>query len=90
MTRGLILGRVGIQARLAAFFGYALPRLPRAGSFAQFEFSKCDIASCLATSPETLCRSLRQLHEIEVIAMPRKDRLQLLDGARMEAMAEGD
>ncbi len=88
MMRGLVLGRVGIRARMAAFLGYVLPRIPRAGSFAQFGFPQCDVASYLATSAETVCRSLRQLREMKVIAMPRKDRLQLLDGARLRAMAE--
>ena len=85
ITRGLILGRVGVQARLGAFLSYIARRL--AGSEGDYDFPipHGDIASYLATSPETICRTLRRLRE----DMPRKNRLKILDERRLTAIAEG-
>jgi len=44
----------------------------------------------LASAPESVCRGFRQLRELGIIAMPRRDRLQLLDRSRLEAIASGN
>ncbi len=89
IARGLILGRGGVQARLAAFLAYLSQRLPNANGVLEFTIPQGDIASYLATSPESVCRALRRLRDDGVIAMPRKDRLQILDEHRLNSFADG-
>lgn len=88
ITRGLILGRVGVQARIAAFLRYLASRLPRTCGMLEFTIPQGDVASYLATSPETVCRTLRRMRDERIIAMPRKDRLQILDDHRLDFLAE--
>lgn len=89
MTRGLIIGRVGYLARVAAFVNYVAKHLPMTDETLEFPIPRGDIASYLATSPETICRTLRQLREMQIIAMPRLDRLQVKDPSRLAQIAGG-
>lgn len=89
MQRGLIMGRVGALARMAAFLVDVIPHLSGTDDVLDFAISQTDIASYLATSPETVCRSLRQLREMRIIAMPRKDRMILQDRELLMLVAEG-
>lgn len=90
IARGLILGRGGVQARVAAFLAYLSDRLPVSNGMLEFIIPQGDVASYLATSPETICRTLRRLREDRIIAMPRKDRLQILDRHRLDQIADGE
>jgi len=90
MDRGLILGRGGIMARLAAFLGYVVRRLPIQNEVYDFSLPQGDIASYLATSPETVCRLMRQLRERKIIAMARKDKLEILDAQWLDRLAAGE
>lgn len=90
ITRGLILGRVGVQARVAAFLAYIARRLPIADGELDFSIPQGDVASYLATSPETVCRILRKLRERRIIAMTRKDRLAILDEYSLDLISEGE
>ncbi|MGE3692869.1 MAG: helix-turn-helix domain-containing protein, partial [Novosphingobium sp.] len=54
-----------------------------------FPFPQVDIAAYLATAPESVCRGFRQLREMGVIAMPRRDRLIVRQRGRLEAIASG-
>ncbi|WP_185960265.1 Crp/Fnr family transcriptional regulator [Erythrobacter insulae] len=89
MMRGLILGRVGALARVSAFLDYVMPRLPRDGQIIEFSLPQADIASYLALSPETVCRTLKQLREHRVIAMPRKNRLIMQRADQLAMIAQG-
>ncbi|NVE95999.1 Crp/Fnr family transcriptional regulator [Altererythrobacter lutimaris] len=90
ISRGLILGRVGVQARLAAFLIYLSQRLPAEHGLLEFAIPQGDIASYLGTSPETVCRTLRRLRDNRIIAMPRRDQLQILDQHSLDLIAEGE
>lgn len=87
IARGLILGRVGALSRVAAFLGYLAEHLPDEDGTMPFAIPQADIASYLATSPETVCRTLRVLRDRGLIAMPSKDRLQILDPAQLARLA---
>jgi len=89
IARGLMLGRAGSMTRIGAFLAYAIRHLPAEDDIYDFPLPQSDIASYLATSPETVCRMFRQLREMEVIAIPRKDRLQVLDRHKLGRIAEG-
>lgn len=89
MDRGLFIGRVGALARMAAFLLSSLPKCTASAGTIEFPLWQIDIASYLATCPETVCRNLRQLREMKIIAMPRKDRLIVQDRARLAVLAEG-
>lgn len=89
IARGLVLGRVTALARLSAFLIALTHRLPSPEGLCALELPQTDIASYLATSPETVCRNLRHLRELKVIAMPRRDRFAVLHPGRLEMLAEG-
>lgn len=89
LVRSLILGRTGMLSRMAAFILMTAGKLPQSDGVLQFALPQTDIASYLATSPETVCRSLRQLREYRIIAMPRRDRLKILAPDRLAIIAEG-
>lgn len=89
MRRGQILGRVGALARVSAFLAYVVPHLARDHDLFAFPFPQADIASYLALTPETVCRTLRQLREFGVIEMPRKDRINVQDARQLSIIAEG-
>ncbi len=88
IARGLILGRVGVQARTAAFLRYFCQNLEIADGIFNFAIPQGDIASYLATSPETICRTLRRFREKGLIAMPFRNRLQILDRQRLDMLAD--
>lgn len=90
IARGLILGRVGVQARVAALLAYLSQRLQKSEGELDFAIPQGDIASYLGTSPETVCRTLRRFRHGGIIAMPRKNRLQILDRYRLDLIAGCD
>lgn len=87
--RGIIIGRNGVLTRIAAFLISVIDRLPEADGSLEFPLPQVDIAAYLATAPESVCRGFRQLREMGVISMPRRDRLQIKDRRRLEAIASG-
>jgi CRP-like cAMP-binding protein len=88
--RGLILGLSGILVRVCALLASILAKLPsRTDGALMVPLPQTDIAAYLATSPESVCRALRQLREQKVIAMPRRDQLEIIDTDRLEALACG-
>nr|WP_161593791.1 cyclic nucleotide-binding domain-containing protein [Parerythrobacter lutipelagi] len=89
IERGLILGRVGALARLSAFLIVLSRHLPPVHGLRALELPQTDIASYLAASPETICRGLKRLREMQIIAMPRRDRFAIEHPARLELLAEG-
>ncbi len=87
--RGMIIGRNGVLVRICAFLVSVIDRLPEIDGELHFPLSQVDIAAYLAITPETTCRGLRQLRELGVVAMPRRDRLILQDRRQLEALASG-
>lgn len=87
IARGLILGRVGALSRVAAFLGYLAEHLADEDRTMPFAIPQADIASYLATSPETVCRTLRGLRDRGLIAMTSRDRLKILDPAQLARLA---
>jgi CRP-like cAMP-binding protein len=66
-----------------------MDRLPSDGASFVFPLTQADIAAYLATTPESVCRGFRLLREMGMIAMPRRDRLRVMDRAAIEATASG-
>ena len=89
ITRGLILGRVGMLARMSAFLMSIVPALQKSGGLLELPMSQNDIASYLGASAETVSRTLRQMREMRVIAMPQRRRLAILASEALESLAEG-
>lgn len=87
--RGIIIGRYGVLVRVCAFLISVIDRLPNEDGTLVFPLPQVDIAAYLATAPESVCRGFRQLREMGIIAMPRRDRLRVKDRARLEAIACG-
>lgn len=88
--RGIIIGRHGVLVRISAFLIAIMDRLPHDEEQGLLlPLPQVDIAAYLATSPESVCRALRQLREARVIAMSRHNRIAILDRARLEAIASG-
>lgn len=87
--RGIIVGRHGLLVRLCAFIVLMMDRLPPDGRNFVFPLTQADIAAYLATTPESVCRGFRLLREMGMIAMPRRDRLRVLDRSGIEAVASG-
>ncbi len=87
--RGIIIGRNGVLGRICAFLISLIDRLPDEDGTLVFPLPQVDIAAYLAITPETTCRGFRQLREMGIISMPRRDRLRLLDRSRLEALASG-
>lgn len=87
--RGIIIGRNGVLVRICAFLISLIDRLPEEDGALVFPLPQTDIAAYLAITPETTCRGFRQLREMGVISMPRRDRLRLVDRSRLEAIASG-
>lgn len=86
--RGLIIGRSSIAARVCAFLLSVYPRLPQAGDGTRrLDLPQTDIASYLATSPESVCRQFRKLRDNGLVAMPRRDLIEILDRGGMQALA---
>ena len=88
--RGMIVGRSGVLVRLCAFLIATIDRLPIGDNGTLlFPLPQVDIAYYLATSPESVCRGFRQLREMKVIAMPRRDAIEICDRDRLHAIASG-
>lgn len=87
--RGIIVGRNGALVRLCAFLVATFERLSEVGEARSFPFSQVDLADYLASTPETICRSFRQLRESGVIATPARERLIVCDWKRLQALASG-
>lgn len=85
--RGIIVGRNGILTRVCAFLVSIVDRLPSVGGVLLLPLPQVDIAAYLATSPETVSRSFRQLREMGIIAMSRHAGLVIRDRQRLEAIA---
>lgn len=87
--RGCIVGMHGVLVRLSAFLLVVEKRLePDGDGCLHLPLPQTDIADFLATSPESVCRALRQLREMRLISMSRRDRFMILDKARLSAIAE--
>jgi len=65
-------------------------RMPIQNEAYDFSLPQGDIASYLAASPETVCRLMRQLRERKIIAMVRKDQLEILDAQWLDRLAAGE
>jgi len=87
--RGILIGRNSVLVRIGAFLVSMIDRLPEEDGALVFPLSQVDIAAYLATAPESVCRGFRQLREMGVIAMPRRDRLVIRDRAWLELIASG-
>jgi CRP-like cAMP-binding protein len=87
--RGIIIGRNCVQVRICAFLVSMIDRLPEVDGALLFPLTQVDIAAYLATAPESVCRGFRQLREMGIIAMPRRDRLVIKDRAGLQAIASG-
>ena len=87
--RGTLIGRSGVVSRVAAFLTLIIDRLEPLGAGFYFPLPQIDIAAYLAVSPETVCRSLKQLRKLAIIEMPSHDRLIIADRSRLERAAHG-
>ncbi len=87
--RGIIIGRSSALVRICAFLISVIDRLPEEDDALVFPLPQVDIAAYLAITPETTCRGFRQLREMGIISMPRRERLILRDRCRLEAIASG-
>lgn len=85
--RGLLLGRIGALARIAAFLTSIVQRLEACTDGLFFPLPQIDIAAYLALTPETVCRSLRRLREDGIIDLPMHDRLVVRDPVALELAA---
>lgn len=85
--RGMLIGRGCALSRVAAFLISVVDRLEPRGAFLSFPLPQIDIAAYLATSPETVCRSLKKLRNLGIIEMPAHDLLVVLDRFRLERAA---
>lgn len=88
--RGIIVGRQGILVRVSAFLIAIIDRLAVVeDDVLLLPLPQIDIAAYLATSPESVCRAFRHLRESRIIAMPRRDRMIILDREQLDAIASG-
>jgi CRP-like cAMP-binding protein len=87
--RGIIIGRNSVLVRIGTFLVSMIDRLPEIDKTLHFPLSQVDIAAYLAITPESVCRGFRQLREMGVIAMPRRDRLVVKDRVWLETIASG-
>ncbi len=85
--RGMLIGRNGALARIAAFLTSIADRLEPDGDGLRFPVPQRDIAAYLALTPETVCRSLKRLRELGVIEIRSHDRLIIRDRSRLELAA---
>ncbi len=87
--RGILIARNCVLARISAFLLSMIGRLPELDGAMQFNLPQVDIASYLATAPESVCRGFRQLREMGLIAMPRRNSLVIRNQTGLEAIANG-
>ena len=85
--RGMLIGRSGALSRMAAFLATIIDRLEPCGAGVRFPLPQIDIAAYLALTPETVCRTLKQLRELGLIDMPAHDRLIVRDRSGLEHAA---
>ncbi len=90
LRRGIIIGRSGVLTRVCAFLVSIADRLASDHGGLVLPLPQADIAAYLATTPESVCRAFRQLREMGVISMARRDRLVICDHAELESMAAGN
>ncbi|MHB9879893.1 helix-turn-helix domain-containing protein [Pacificimonas sp. ICDLI1SI03] len=79
-----LLCRQGALQRMCAFVACLYRRLNGAAIEA---IAQVDIADYLALTPETVCRSLKKMRDSGVIAMPRHDRIEVVNPAALTAMS---
>ena len=87
--RGMIIGRSGVLVRISAFLISVIDRLPETDGALHLPLPQVDIAAYLAITPESTCRGFRQLREMGIVSMPRRDALILRDKRGLEALASG-
>lgn len=88
--RGLIIGRHGVLVRVCAFLVSIIDRLPvQPDGALLLPLPQIDVAAYLATSPESICRAFRYLRERRAVAMPKRDRIMIIDRAAIERLASG-
>jgi CRP-like cAMP-binding protein len=85
--RGMLIGRSGALSRIAAFLTLIIDRLEPHVASLYFPLPQIDIAAYLGVTPETVCRSLKQLRKLGIIDMPSHDRLIITDRSRLEQAA---
>lgn len=85
--RGMLIGRSGAVSRMAAFLVAIIDRLEPFGPALRFPLPQIDIAAYLALTPETVCRSLKQLRRSGLIEMHSHDQLIVLDRRQLELAA---
>ena len=89
----VLLGRKSAAERLASFFLSHLKRQELVTGAEQAEFdlpmSRLDIADYLGLTKETVSRMLAQLRNRRLIRLESQDRIEVLDRAGLEEMAEG-
>ncbi|SFQ20481.1 Crp/Fnr family transcriptional regulator [Tranquillimonas alkanivorans] len=89
-----LLGYRSVTGRLAAFLQREAerPRLVTVTASDEFRLRipRQDLASFLATSTESICRSLYKLDRTAAIRLLRPDRYVILDNKLLETFADGD
>lgn len=86
--RGILLGRQGATSRVAAFLCSILDRLPRQGDCFTLPIPQLDIADYLALSPETVCRSFKQLRQLNIVGTPVHGQFVVRDRSALERAAD--
>lgn len=86
--RGILIGRSGAVARVAAFLVSVIDRLAlQHDGGLHFPIPQTDIAGYLALTPETVCRALKKLRVARIVEIPAHDWLFIRDRARLELAA---
>ncbi|MBV7256601.1 helix-turn-helix domain-containing protein [Pacificimonas sp. WHA3] len=79
-----LLCRHGALQRMCAFISGLYRRL---GGATIEAIAQVDMADYLALTPETVCRSLKKMRDSGVIAMPRHNRIDVVDPGALAAMS---
>jgi CRP-like cAMP-binding protein len=85
--RGMLIGRSSALSRVAAFLMQIIDRLDPCSASLHFPLPQIDIASYLALTPETVCRSLKKLRRMGGIEMSARGRLIVMDRMSLERAA---
>jgi CRP-like cAMP-binding protein len=88
--RVLLLGRKTAQERIASFLLEVVQRTAGASGTVALSMSRNDIADFLGLTTETVSRVITRLKVARLIRLLPKNRIQLLDRARLEAMTESE
>lgn len=83
----LMLGRKTARERVAFFLFKIAAR--GAKDAVELPMSRLDIADYLGLTIETVSRTFTQLRKAKIVALPKADRIVVLDPPRLEALAEG-